>query len=181
MPTINTKPTAIFVRNSNDLAAFISATEKEKSSIAYIAGTISSNSISSTYFQTMRKDEIINDLIRCIDNVGIETAVSRIKNFATGFYRNIVVDVNAPAAEFIEFKRSEKYDDNVERYGNNSRTCECCGKQTAENLFVHLCTSFEITTSAKDDLSAYDRESQGFFPIGRECAKKFPKQFIHLI
>lgn len=181
MPTITTKPAAIFVQNSNDLAAFISATEKEKSAIAYVAGSISSNSIASIYFQTMRKDEIIADMIRCIDAVGIESAVSRIKNFTTDEYRNVVVNINASAAEFIKFKRSEKYDDNVERYGNNSRTCECCGKQTDEKLFVHICTSYEITTSKNDDLTAYGRESQGYFPIGRECAKKFPQQYIHTI
>lgn len=77
-----------------------------------------------------------------------------------------------------ELIKSNKYDSNVERLGYHADTCECCGRRTAEKQFVHYTTSGDVVNSEQEDLSSIDRESQGFFPIGPECAKKYPKEFI---
>lgn len=71
--------------------------------------------------------------------------------------------------------RSTQYDRNVERLGEWADTCFICGKRTATNKAVHYTTD-GMLSSAK---TAEEIEnSQGLFPIGNECAKKLPKQFI---
>lgn len=75
----------------------------------------------------------------------------------------------------LDAVRSEKYDDNIDRYGDNSNTCFLCGKRTAEKLFVHYTNMGELVNE-RDELMV--PESQGFFPIGSECAKKLPKSFV---
>lgn len=80
--------------------------------------------------------------------------------------------------ETTELKRSAKYDDNIERLGDHSDTCFICGKRTSEKLFIHYTTNGDIVNTQAEDLSSIDRESQGFFPIGPECAKKYKKEFI---
>ena len=75
-------------------------------------------------------------------------------------------------------QRSNKYDDNIHRYGEHSDTCVCCGKRTAEKLYIHMSVDFAAVDTTNEDLTEIDTVSQGMFPIGAECAKKFPKQFI---
>jgi hypothetical protein len=67
---------------------------------------------------------------------------------------------------------SSRYDDNVERLGEHSDTCFLCGKRTNEELHVHYTTSGMLTNNPNHP------ESQGCFPVGPECAKKLPKDFI---
>ena len=76
------------------------------------------------------------------------------------------------------YVQSSKYDQNIEKYGNFGNTCFCCGKPTAKKQFVHYTTSGDLVNTSEEDLSSIDRESQGFFPIGSECAKKYKKEFI---
>ena len=66
--------------------------------------------------------------------------------------------------------RSLRYEANIERLGDHSNTCICCGKRTAEKDFIQMTTSGTLidSTTEVDD-------SQGFFPIGPECLKKFNK------
>lgn len=78
----------------------------------------------------------------------------------------------------VPILRSSQYENNITRLGEHSDTCICCGKRTATNLTVHLTTDFEIVNTTKEDLSEIDTISQGFFNIGKECAKKFPSEFI---
>ena len=57
--------------------------------------------------------------------------------------------------------------------------CVCCGKRIAEgsNLFAHYAIAgywIPFDAALMDDLSI----SQGCFPIGPECAKRFPKEFV---
>lgn len=75
-------------------------------------------------------------------------------------------------------QRSAAYDANVERLGDHSDTCFICGRRTAEKLMVHYTTAGELTNTTTEDLSPWDRESQGCFPIGPECAKKLPKGYV---
>lgn len=72
-------------------------------------------------------------------------------------------------------KRSAKYDANLENYGDNPNTCVCCGMPTAEKQFIHANTSWEAVDEQDE---AKVPNSQGNFPIGPECAKKFPPAFI---
>jgi hypothetical protein len=73
---------------------------------------------------------------------------------------------------------SPKKEDNEEKFGFHSNTCVCCGKPTAEKLFIHASTHWVAVNTDNDDLSSIGMQSQGSFPIGAECAKKFPKEFI---
>lgn len=72
--------------------------------------------------------------------------------------------------------RSEKYDANIERYGEDSNSCFICGKriknmETAKE--VHFLTNGNIVSYSGDDVD----NSQGFFPVGSDCAKKLVVQF----
>ena len=64
---------------------------------------------------------------------------------------------------------------NEKKYGIRTNTCVCCGKPTAENLYIHATTDWVAVDEADQDKVP---NSQGAFPIGSECAKKFPKEFI---
>lgn len=90
--------------------------------------------------------------------------------------------INHNGIEVIELDsiRSNKYDDNIERLGDHSNTCFICGKPTAKNLYVHYSTDGHlIPINVKfDQMVKCNIESQGFFPIGSECAKKIGKSFI---
>ena len=66
--------------------------------------------------------------------------------------------------------RSLQYEANIERLGDHSNTCICCGKRTAEKDFIQMTTSGTLIDSVTEV-----KNSQGFFPIGPECLKKFNK------
>lgn len=68
---------------------------------------------------------------------------------------------------------SSKKEANEERLGLHTNSCVCCGLRTAEKLFIHTSTDWLAV-----DTDKMFNESQGFFPIGPECAKKFPNEFI---
>ena len=64
---------------------------------------------------------------------------------------------------------------NEHKYGNHANSCVCCGKRTAEKLWIHATTDW-VAVDEPDESKVPD--SQGAFPVGPECAKKFPKEFI---
>lgn len=67
--------------------------------------------------------------------------------------------------------QSENYHQNIEKFGDHENTCICCGKRikTYPNCnYVHLLTNGNIVSYSGDDIE----NSQGFFPIGPNCAKK---------
>jgi hypothetical protein len=70
---------------------------------------------------------------------------------------------------------SPKKEANEKRYGLTSKSCVCCGKPTAEKLSIHCTTDWVAVNEPNQDLVP---NSQGAFPIGSECAKRFPKEFI---
>lgn len=74
-----------------------------------------------------------------------------------------------------EIYESPMKERNEAKYGLTSKSCVCCGKPTAEKLFIHATTAW-VAVDEWDENKVPD--SQGAFPIGPECAKKFPKEFI---
>ena len=57
----------------------------------------------------------------------------------------------------------------------NQEPCIICQRPVTisdRTKFVHMLTTLEIVNVG------YHEESQGLFPIGNECCKKFPKQFL---
>ncbi len=65
-------------------------------------------------------------------------------------------------------KNEEAYED------TGQLLCVCCGKPTssANMKYIHATTSW-LAINEKEAV-----DSQGYFPIGSDCAKKFPKEFI---
>jgi hypothetical protein len=52
--------------------------------------------------------------------------------------------------------------------------CCLCGKKVGKNpMYVHYLTNGNIVSHSGDDI----QNSQGFFPVGSECAKKLVIQF----
>lgn len=72
---------------------------------------------------------------------------------------------------YLEDIRSNRYDSNIERLGEHSDTCICCGQRTAQRNFIQMTTSCWLV----DEKDIEVEDSQGMFPIGPECLKKFNK------
>lgn len=70
---------------------------------------------------------------------------------------------------------SKSKEANEERFGIHMDSCVCCGRPTADKLFIHTTPAW-VTVDEPDESKVPD--SQGAFPIGPECAKHFPKEFI---
>lgn len=92
--------------------------------------------------------------------------------------RKELLGLNIESQQYEKIDRStiqsSKYDENIEREGEHSDTCFICGKRTKSKQLVHYLTSGELVAYGGDDI----KDSQGFFPIGSNCAKKLPKKFI---
>lgn len=76
----------------------------------------------------------------------------------------------------LEEVRANNYETNIEKYGDHIDTCFICGKriknfQKAKQ--VHYLNTGEIVSHSGDDIEG----SQGFFPVGNDCAKKLIIQF----
>jgi len=74
---------------------------------------------------------------------------------------------------------------NIEKNGESWDMCECCGKQlkTGESKRVHMNTNWMAmhkSIKTDKDAMAHGWETQGYFYIGNSCAKKMPKDFIHM-
>ena len=71
----------------------------------------------------------------------------------------------------LEEIRSKQYENNIEAYGEWSDTCICCGKRTDEKYSIQMTTDGYLVDAE------YELEnSQGCFPIGKICLKKFNKK-----
>lgn len=71
--------------------------------------------------------------------------------------------------------RSEKYEANVDLYGDDVNTCFICGKRIKgmDNAkHVQYLTTGKIVSTDEDV-----ENSQGFFPVGNDCAKKLVIKF----
>ena len=73
---------------------------------------------------------------------------------------------------------------NIDKFGERSDMCECCGKPMLKNesLMVHMNTDWKIMDNSivtDSDAEKHGFQSQGYFKIGNSCAKKHPENFIH--
>jgi hypothetical protein len=70
--------------------------------------------------------------------------------------------------------RSKQYENNIDKYGDHSDTCFICGKRikTINKKYVQYLTTGEIISTDQEV-----ENSQGFFPVGIDCAKKLVIQF----
>jgi len=82
----------------------------------------------------------------------------------------------------MELYESPMLERNQEKYGNNDNQCVCCGKPMKKGkcFFVHMNTGWEavsIDVTYENCKEETGFESQGWFPIGNDCAKKM-KGFV---
>ncbi len=70
----------------------------------------------------------------------------------------------------LEALRSTRYDDNIDAFGEWEDTCICCGKRTNGKRYIQMTTA-GLLVDTNDELP----DSQGCFPIGPDCFKKFEK------
>jgi hypothetical protein len=78
----------------------------------------------------------------------------------------------------LELIQTESYDANIERGGSNP--CVRCGKDVKnEKYSVHLIDG-DLIMLAKDDEDKYvsDSGDMDWHPVGSECAKHIPKEFL---
>ena len=76
-----------------------------------------------------------------------------------------------------ELYESPMREANLEKYGEQSNQCICCGKpmKEGEKLYVHMNTDWVAvhpSINEADCMKMTGAESQGCFPIGNSCAKK---------
>jgi hypothetical protein len=80
-----------------------------------------------------------------------------------------------------ELHETKQKENNIERFGDFGDNCICCGKRTNEdinNLWVHMSDAWEAINVNDNELDeiiesgGYLLRTQGFFPIGKTCAKK---------
>lgn len=76
-----------------------------------------------------------------------------------------------------ELYESPQREANLEKYGDATDQCICCGKpmKEGEKLYIHMNTDWVAvhpSIDEKDCKKLTGAESQGGFPIGNSCAKK---------
>lgn len=75
----------------------------------------------------------------------------------------------------LEDIQSTNYESNLKKYGEDSNSCICCGKR----LNLEACRWINLLIDGS--IASHDyggEESQGAFPVGPECSKKIPKEFL---
>lgn len=80
----------------------------------------------------------------------------------------------------LDFIQSERFDDNVEKYGWDENTCECCGKPLKDktNAINTLEGPTVIPAHITDEqIDNAGLVSQGTFFLGSNCIKKYPKEY----
>ena len=69
----------------------------------------------------------------------------------------------------------------LEKNGEFGHECIVCGKPTNETLWISTVEGPDAIYSnvSEEDLADHGLYSQGAFPIGIVCAKKFPKGYVY--
>lgn len=120
-----------------------------------------------TNFISKEDEEVLIKAMQIVEQIGNNTQQAD----AVKYYNQIMT-----TNEFIEINHddvlSPKYYDNIRKYGEHSDTCFICGKRTASGKWVHYTTRGKLTNNPNHE------HTQGYFPIGNECAKKLPKSFV---
>jgi len=83
----------------------------------------------------------------------------------------------APHNSTKELYESPRKEQNIDKYGDDSSSCICCGRPMAAGpcLWVRMNEAWEAVRADihEDDFKTKTgTESQGGFPIGSECAKR---------
>jgi hypothetical protein len=80
----------------------------------------------------------------------------------------------------LELIQTETYETNLEK-GQNLNPCARCGKDVKNQKYsVHFIDGDNIMLSVADENNYIsDAGDMGFQPIGSECAKHIPSEFLH--
>lgn len=65
--------------------------------------------------------------------------------------------------------------------GETGLECRVCGKQTGKtgnSLHIRLVQADDDLVPAPIDADIPEEDDLGFFPVGPECARKFPQGFV---
>jgi len=87
---------------------------------------------------------------------------------------------NKQTMRTLELIETETYEANLER-GGNINPCARCGKEVKNQKYsVHLIEGGNTMLAVADEYK-YNNESadMGWFPIGSECAKHIPQEFLY--
>ena len=84
----------------------------------------------------------------------------------------------------INLYESPRKEINEKKYKSATDSCICCGKpiESGDNISVHMNTNWEVmrnTIVTELDAITHGYVSQGYFSVGKSCAKKMDKNFIH--
>jgi len=77
--------------------------------------------------------------------------------------------------ETCELPESKKKESNLEKYGDHSNSCLVCGKPTSGKYWVEMSTDWVCVKNTEQKCF---QETQGSFPIGSECRKRFEPGYI---
>ena len=75
-----------------------------------------------------------------------------------------------------EIYQSAEKEKNEARYGIDSNSCVCCGKRIKNIEYMINTTTDWVCVDEPNEDNIHN--SQGSFPVGSECRKHFPKEFI---
>ena len=82
----------------------------------------------------------------------------------------------------INIPMTSSREKNLNTFGDLESSCICCGKPTNEKLFINTVEGPDAVFShiTEKDMAAHDLYPQGWFPVGPNCAKKFPKGYVSI-
>ena len=80
----------------------------------------------------------------------------------------------------LEYIQTENFEKNIDRYGYNENTCECCGKPMKNKKWaINTIEGPDVVEAhiTDEDMAKEGLLSQGIFYLGSDCIKKYPKEF----
>lgn len=101
--------------------------------------------------------------------------MSIINNKQTNIMKNILKNLG-----IIEIPMTNSRQKNLDTFGDLQSSCICCGKPTNQKLWINTVEGPDAVFShiTEEDMAAHDKYTQGCFPVGPDCAKKFPKGYV---
>jgi hypothetical protein len=101
--------------------------------------------------------------------------------YSTDKANNNVTTESTDSIQCVELYQSPIRERNLDKYGHDTDQCICCGKpmKSGESLHVHMGTDWMAYNTKETNnvdgieyISGTEKETQGFFRIGNDCAKK---------
>ena len=82
----------------------------------------------------------------------------------------------------LRLEQTANYYENLDK-GENMNPCVRCGKEVKNTKFlVHFIEGGNTMLAVADeDQYIEDDADMGFFPVGSECARHIPKEFLHKV